>query len=208
MRRAMVLASSTWRLGMRSDTERAGRRTVSCVWAAGLGLLLPGSAMAGPVISREEALAALFPGATIRAERVFLTEQQRSAAAVAAGVEIPSALVARYLAVSGGKVIGRAYLDTHVVRTKKESLLICLDENGKVKRIEVTAFLEPAEYQAPGAWYGQFSGKGLSSDLNLHRAIRPIAGATLTAAAANQAVRRVLAIDQVLNGAAAGGNSP
>ena len=157
--------------------------------------------MAGATISREEALEAAFPGAVIRAERVFLTEQQRNAAAALAGVEIPSALVARYLAVSDGKVVGRAYLDTHVVRTKKESLLICLDPSGHVKRIEVTAFLEPPEYHASAAWYSQYSGRGLSDELSLQRAIRPVAGATLTAAAANQAIRRVLAIDQILKSA-------
>jgi len=32
----------------------------------------------------------------------------------------------------------------------------------------------------------------------LHRAIRPIAGATLTTIATNAAVRRIMAIDQVL----------
>ena len=38
----------------------------------------------------------------------------------------------------------------------------------------------------------------MNNDLNLQRAIRPLAGATLTAVAANQAVRRALAIDRVL----------
>ena len=61
-----------------------------------------------------------------------------------------------------------------------------------------TAFLEPPEYRAPPAWYGQYQGKSLNEDLNLQRGIRPLAGASLTASAANQAVRRVLAIDQVL----------
>jgi hypothetical protein len=37
--------------------------------------------------------------------------------------------------------------------------------------------------------------------VRLHRAIRPIAGATLTAGAVTEAVRRVLAIDEVLGAA-------
>jgi hypothetical protein len=109
--------------------------------------------------------------------------------------------VARYVAVIEGKVAGRAYVDTHVVRTKRESLLICLDETGRVKRIEVTAFLEPPEYMATPAWYGQFNAKPLDDSLNLNRAIRHVAGATLTSTAATRAVRRVLAIDRVLAGA-------
>lgn len=152
----------------------------------------------GELPTREQALALAFPGAEIRAERLFLTEKQQKEAAKLAAVEIPSALIARYVALRDKKEVGRAYVDTHVVRTKKESLLICLDAAGQVKRIEVTAFLEPIEYRASSAWYSQYHGKVLDDQLNLQRSIRPIAGATLTAMAANQAVRRVLAIDQIL----------
>lgn len=151
--------------------------------------------------TREEALEAAFPSASIRSERIFLTEQQRQQAEALAQVEIPSPLIARYSAYRNGKEIGCAYADTHVVRTKKETLLIFLDESGKVRRIEVTAFLEPQEYIAPARWYEQFRDKSLSPDLSLQRAIRPVAGATLTAIVTNRAVRRVLAIDQVLRGA-------
>jgi hypothetical protein len=149
-------------------------------------------------ISREQALAAVYPGAEIRAERIFLADAQLKQAREAAGMDVTSGLIARYLAVRSGTVVGRAYVDTHVVRTKRESLLICLDPAGKVKRIEVTAFLEPPEYQAPRAWYDQYYGKSLDNDLRLHRAIRPIAGASLTAQATADAVRRVMAIDRVL----------
>ncbi len=162
-------------------------------------LLCSGSDVrSGGLATREEALAAAFPGAQIKPETIFLTEQQMKHAAALAGVPISSALVARYVASLNGKLVGRAYVDTHVIRTKKESLLIVLDEYGAVRRIEITAFLEPPEYRASSQWYAQYKGKGLNNDLNLQRAIRPIAGATLTALAANQAVRRVLAIDRVL----------
>ena len=152
-------------------------------------------------VTREEALASVYPGATVRAERVFLTPAQQKEILTRAGAEADSALVARYIATADGKVVGRAYVDTHIVRTKKESLLIALDENGRVKRVEVTAFLEPAEYQASEAWLRQYRDKALTNDLNMNRAIRPIAGATLTARATNTAVRRVLAIDEVLRAA-------
>jgi len=163
-------------------------------------LLLATPSLAGESISREEALAAAFPDAEVKAERIFLTEQQMKAAAALARGEVPSALIARYVAVKDGKVIGYAYVDTHIVRTKKESLLVLLDEGGSVKRVEVIVFMEPREYQAPPEWYQQYQGRALNEDLNLQRAIRPIAGATLTSIAANQAVRRVLAIHQVLEG--------
>jgi hypothetical protein len=167
-------------------------------WVAVAAAALP--AVAGQAqITREEALRLAFPGATIRAEQVFLTADQQKRAAAAAGVEIPSALIARYIATLNGAVHGRAYVDTHVVRTKRESLLISIDPAGRVRRVDVTAFLEPPEYEASEAWIGQYDGRQLGEDLQINRAIRPMAGATLTAAAVNKAVRRVLAIDRVLS---------
>ena len=163
------------------------------IWSLGFGI--SGSAQG---ISREEALAELYPGADIRVEQIFLTPAQIREVAERAGTEPASALVARYFASRKGQEAGRAYVDTHVVRTKRESLLISLDAGGRVMRIDVTAFLEPSEFRAPGPWLRQYRGRALDDDLGINRAIRPIAGATLTARAANDAVRRVLAIDEVL----------
>ena len=173
-----------------------------------------GTVSAGRQLARDEALSLAFPGAMLSASRLFLTEDQMAAAAARAGVPVPTPLIARYSARANGILVGRAYIDTHVVRTKKESLLISLDATGRVKRVDVVAFLEPSEYLAPDLFLDQFSGRGLEEDLRVQRAIRPIAGATLTVgavteavgrsrpavsrAAAAEAVRRVLAIDAVL----------
>ena len=160
-------------------------------------VLLAGAAAAQD-ITRNEALALAFPGAAVAEEQLFLTREQQKRAAEHGGVEVPSALVARYVATKDGQVVGRGYVDTSTVRTKKETLLICLDDAGKVTRVEVTAFLEPAEYRPPAAWLRQYNGRPLTDDLGVNKAIRPIAGATLTGRAVNAAVRRVLAIDSVL----------
>ena len=149
-------------------------------------------------LSRDEALTLVYPGATISSERLFLTAEQVRVASARADTPIATPLIARYTARTGASVIGRAYVDTHTVRTKKESLLISLDAAGLVKRVDVVAFLEPPEYQAPAPFLGQFAGRRLEDDLRLNRAIRPIAGATLTAKAVTDAIRRVLAIDAVL----------
>ena len=161
--------------------------------------LVPGlvGAQSG-LVTREEALAAVYPGATVEAERVFLTAEQTRRVAELARADVPSALVARYVARRDGQIVGRAYVDTHVVRTKRESLLISLEPQGRVRRIDVTAFLEPREYLALEPWLRQYNAKPLDNDLALQRSIRSMAGATLTAQATNEAVRRVLALDRVL----------
>lgn len=150
------------------------------------------------LISRDEALSAAFPGAEFRQSMIFLTDAEMKEAATLAGVKIPSALVARYEAVKNGKPVGAAYLDTHVVRTKKESLLLIVDPAGKLVRVEVVAFLEPPEYMPPDRWYRQFDGRALGDELQLKRAIHPVTGATLSAQSTTEAVRRCLAVDQVL----------
>jgi hypothetical protein len=160
------------------------------------------SAVAAAEISRDEALALAFPGAGIRAERLFLTAAQQKRAAEESGVDVPSPLIARYVATRDGEIVGRAYVDTSTVRTKKETLLISLDPAGRVRRVDVTAFLEPREYEAPEAWLRQYRERALTRDLEVNRGIRPIAGATLTARAVNEAVRRVMAIDHALQAGA------
>ena len=167
---------------------------LSLVIAACCGLLSAGE----DFFSREQALAAMFPDSQIRSRTVFLTKSQMEEAQALSGVTVGSALIARYEVVREGHAVARAYVDTHHVRTKRESLLIVLDPEGRVLRIEVTASEEPPEYQATPEWYRQYYGKTLDDDLYVDRAIRPMAGATLTANAANQAVRLVMAIDKAL----------
>lgn len=183
----------------RADLPIPGRPACSRTLGVVLALVLTTSTAAAGAVTREEALASAFPGASIKAEQVFLTPAQQQEAARASGTDVSSPLVARYLATKNGRPVGTAYVDTHIVRTKKETLLISLDAAGKIKRIDVIVFDEPAEYRAPDSWSRQYAERSLSDDLQVNRAIRPLAGATLTARATNNAVRRMLAIDRVLH---------
>lgn len=200
----MKISHSTARAFNRLPALR--RVALAVAMPAILGTLWAAPAASGGLVTREQALAAAFPGAEIKAERMFLTEAELKDAGELAGGPIPSALIARYTALKEGRELGRAYVDTHIIRTKRESLLIILSAGGALRRIEVTAFLEPQEYLAPPGWYAQYNEKQLTRELHIQREIRPLAGATLTASATNQAARRILAIDQVLlrrkNGAA------
>jgi Na+-translocating ferredoxin:NAD+ oxidoreductase RnfG subunit len=149
-------------------------------------------------ITKEEALKAAFPGAEIRSQMLFLTDAEKAEAEKASGASITTLLVARFDAWQGGAPVGRAYVDTHTVRTKKETLLVMLNADGSLKRIEVVAFLEPPEYMPGDRWYRQFDGKQLNEKLKLDRDIHAVTGATLTARATTEAVRRIMTIDQIL----------
>jgi hypothetical protein len=67
-----------------------------------------------------------------------------------------------------------------------------------VLRVEVLTFEEPYAYLPRPAWYAQFQARGLDRELAVSRAIHGVTGATLSARAATEAVRRTLAIHQTL----------
>ena len=183
--------------GRATGRRAAGACALWLVLAAGAAVAQTGE------ITRDDALAAVFPGATIDADRVFLTDGQVERIAELAGEDVGTKIYARYIARRGGVVVGRAYVDTHIVRTKRASLLISIDAQARIRRIDVTAFMEPPEYIPSQPWRQQYYDQPLSDDIAVQRRIRPIAGATLTTGSVNAAVRRVLALDHVLEADAA-----
>ena len=179
------------------------RRLIATILLAlSVGVAAPG-AQEG-VITRSEALAAVYPDAEVTRDRVILTREQMGAVAALARVGMQGRIFPRYIARDEeGAVVGRAYIDTHTPKTERQSLLISLDTEGRVIRVDVTVFFEPAQYMAPQDWLRQFDGAGLHDDLAVRRGIRPIAGSSFTGRAVSNAVRRVLALDQVLQAEAA-----
>jgi len=174
--------------------NRLNRWIMACV-----ALLVWGSAWATVLITVEEALELAFPDATTERQTFFLSDEQRDRVAEESGAEVSSSLATRYVARGGdGAVRGWAYLDTHRVRTLPETVMVVLDADGTVRRIEVVTFREPLEYMPGKGWYEQYEGHVLDDDLVLKRDIRPVTGATLTARATTEAVRRVLALHAVV----------
>ena len=173
------------------------RQLIAAVLLVLLGASAPG-AQEG-VVTRTEALAAVYPGATVTRDRVILTREQMGAVAALARVGMQGRIFPRYIARDeDGAVVGRAYIDTHTPKTERQSLLISLDTRGRIIRVDVTVFFEPAQYMAPQDWLRQFDGEVLHDGLAIRRGIRRIAGSSFTGRAISDAVRRVLALDQVL----------
>lgn len=153
-------------------------------------------------LSLEEALELAFPKCEVERENVFLTKEQRAKAEKLAGGQIESRLLLRYTATrkkegEEPKIAGWAYVDTHKVRAKRETLLIVVNPDDSIRRLEVLAFAEPREYLPRANWYAQFLGKKLNKDLRIKRDIKNVSGATLTAEATTSAVRKVLSVHQI-----------
>ncbi len=175
------------------------RRGAAVLLLLGVAALGSGPAAHAKVfLSVGEALRLAFAGCETARRTAYLTPEQVRRARDLSGEEVPSALVTYYKATKAGQPAGTAYFDTHRVRTLPETLMVVVDPAGRVSRIEVISFREPEEYMPRGAWYEQFQGRKLDRDLQLKRALRPVTGATLTVRATTSAVRRVLALHQVI----------
>ncbi|MEM7393214.1 MAG: FMN-binding protein [Verrucomicrobiota bacterium] len=149
--------------------------------------------------SLNAALKKHFPKADVQRDVLYPTKAQFKKATELAGRKIPEGPIYRYQAYQGGKLIGTAYPDRHLVRTLAETVLILVTPEGAVREIDVLAFMEPEDYIPSSKWYDQFKSKKLDRELNLNRDITGVTGATLTARATTDAARRVLALHQVLS---------
>ena len=61
--------------------------------------------------------------------------------------KLPRALVQTYILKKQDQVIGYGIIDTHLVRSKSETLLFVFSPSGEIINIEVLAFFEPPEYR-------------------------------------------------------------
>jgi hypothetical protein len=155
------------------------------------------SLVAQVFLTKDEALTRAFPGAVIERKTLFLTEQQAQAIQAKAKAKIESNIVPYYVARVGSKKIGYAFFETHVVRTMPATFMTIVNPDSSVRAVELLAFYEPEDYLPPKRWLELFTAKRLENDLFLKRGIANIAGATLSAHAISEGVRRILATFEV-----------
>jgi hypothetical protein len=149
--------------------------------------------------SRSEALELAFPEADrIEDESILLGDEQATAIEQLARSRLESRIVKIYRGYRGGELLGYAFIDVHTVRTLPEAFLVVLSPEGDVRTLRVLAFHEPLEYMPSARWYRQFEEKGPREPLRLGGDVHGIVGATLSARATTNGVRRALALYQVV----------
>src|SRR6185503_7192868 len=100
--------------------------------------------------SRDEMLALAFPDADkVDAHDYFLTPEQKAEIEKRARVELDSQLLTIYTGRKRDGVLGYAILDTRIVRTLPETLLVVVAPDGTIGATHLLAFYEPLEY-VPG----------------------------------------------------------
>jgi hypothetical protein len=160
--------------------RRAGRPALAGLAAVAL-LLAPGSAHAQLGGGEEAAVRAVFPGAErLEARDVVLTDELVARIEKLGRARVQERLVTFYTAHRQGAVAGYAVIHSHVVRTKRETIAIAFEPDGRIRKIQVLAFLEPEEYRPSDRWLAQFQGKGPGDALRVGGDIVNVTGSTLT----------------------------
>lgn len=201
----MTASTSEWAMPSEENIMTTFNRFIlvlalACVGTANVAAATPKASPGGKAkvfLSVEEALELAFPEATIERESVYFSKEEMKRAAKLAKFELERGIARPYVAYRDGKLVGTAYFDNHKVRSLKETLMIVVDPEGSITRIEVLAFAEPDDYLPRASWYAQFKGKKLDDKLSLKGSIKGVTGATLTARATTKAARRTLAMHQV-----------
>lgn len=162
--------------------------------AAGWWIAAAGPLAAKTFLTVDEALMAAYPGAKVARTTVFLDRDQQRRVRDIAGTKLTSAIVHPYEVRVGGDLVAVVFFDAHRVRTLPQTLMVALDPSGEVEAVKVLAFTEPEDYLAPGRWYERFAGRRFDDELQVGRGIDGITGATLTARATTESVRRMAAL--------------
>lgn len=144
-------------------------------------LALAGVARAQPAAGDEAAVRAMFPGAdALEAHEVVLTDALVQRIEKLARARVPDRRVTFYAVRRGGSAAGWAVIHSHVVRTKRETLAIAFEPDGRIRKIRVLAFLEPEEYRPSDRWLAQLEGKGPRDPLRVGDDLVNVTGSTLS----------------------------
>lgn len=135
----------------------------------------------------KEGLRATFPGAkrVIRTE-IYLKEENKTKIEKDFSIQLSSSYYVRYKVLNQDKILGYAYIDRHVVRSKMESILIAFDEKSNVKRVLTLSFEEPPIYIATKKWLNKLNGQSYQA-----LSMPGMLGSTITAHRIIDAVRRI-----------------
>ncbi|MCR9093948.1 MAG: FMN-binding protein [bacterium] len=161
--------------------------------------LVPTLASAKVFVSQNQALREAFPDATrIERETKVLVGADFDRIKDLTKDDRPAKVIVLHTAWRDDTVLGYAHIDVHNVRTKPEAFMVVLTPDGIVRSVRVLAFHEPLDYLPTDRWYAQFQGKTREDRMRVGGDIHGVVGATLSAQAASDGVRRMLAYFEVL----------
>jgi len=139
----------------------------------------------------------MFPTCEQRKENIFLTKAQQKKIEQALDQKIHSPMALRYhLKCPSGHLF--AYVDSHIVRTMNQTVVVGVDNEGKISHYQISSFMEPSEYRPPQKWIEQVIDKGPKDEYQLNHEIDALSGATLSANAVVKSSKKIIKLHQVL----------
>lgn len=148
--------------------------------------------------SLKESLDSAFPRATsVEKRTIFLSDKQVQTIKKISGMTPDSKIHIFYEFKSKSEVLGYGIIDSHVLRTKSETVLYLIDRNGNLINSEILAFFEPPDYMPSAKWLDLFDGKNVNDELRVGKKIPNITGATITSHEFSRNTRKILAIYKV-----------
>lgn len=154
------------------------------------------AAQAKLIMTEQAALERAFPGQTAEKKTISLSPEQTAKVEALAGGKLP----ASDIVVFDGQPQGRAYLETHKVRTLPETVMTVVGPDGRLKAAFILQFNEHTDYLLPDRWLQTLNGKVLDDNLKPEKGVKVVSGSTLSVNVLTAAVRRALAIDAVYFG--------
>ena len=183
----------------RSDSASCSKARQAFLVATAVLCLFADAAVAKVFYTQKDALDLAFPDATRIEKMTFIMSgEEVEQVQRAARSSLDSRIAKFHAGWNGDQLLGYVFIDVHTVRTLPEAFMVVLSPSGEVNSVQVLAFHEPLDYLPPDRWYQQFVGRSREDTLRLGGDIHGVIGATLSARAVTDSIRRVLALFQVL----------
>lgn len=104
-------------------------------------------------------------------------------------------------ALAGNRLLGTFYVDMVIGKQEYIDYALAVDATGRVLRLDVLTYRETHGWEIRNdRWRSQFTGKTQKDEVALYADISNISGATLSSRHVTDGVRRLLALDGMLNG--------
>lgn len=199
-----IASTAGWtrrRARIRPVPDMSRRRFVGGLFAGVAWLLLaPSRGHALVYLTPEEALRRLIPEAeTFREAPIRLSNSQKSRVERLLGTAVREETYPSWIAERAGLAMAHAVLLNVVGKEQPITFLVVVGADGAVRGFEVLIYRESEGSEIrSGRFIRQFVGKTLAAPLKLGRDIEAISGATLSSRSTAYAVRKTLALVDVV----------
>lgn len=129
----------------------------------------------------------MYLGENYERKTIFLTDEQVNSIQQQAKAKVESKIVTYYCSKKGF-----AFFETRTIRTMPATFIVVVQADGSIDAVEMLAFYEPEDYLPTKKWMSTFEKKTIDDNLWLKRGVYNISGATLSAQAIAESVRKIL----------------